>query len=154
MQSTTICSSAGLPSPRISRRTLFRPAGKFQRIHHLDSGCQWYSHGSAIDNRRSRSLDRGVSAALTGPGIIERTADEIYDATQQRFSNRHVEHAKKSIRIRAGGKAGSFVEENDSDSLWIEVECHPEQIVAKADQFFGADARQALVPGQHRDRRT
>jgi hypothetical protein len=64
-----------------------------EQVDDLDAGLEQLDLGALVDERRRRTMDRGVALGLHRPGFVHRLADDVQDPAQRFRTHRHLNRA-------------------------------------------------------------
>ena len=123
-------------------------AEREQRIDDEEPGLHRLGDQIAVDDRRRRALDRLQRLARDGPFAVERAAERIDDAAEQRRPDRDADHVAGAAHRVAGLDRIGVVQQDAADPVAFEHLDEAELPLVETQQFVEPDVRQA---GDERD---
>ena len=120
-------------SPMISSRWPF--ADRDQRVDRADAGLQRLLDALALDDAGRAVLDRAVLLGFDRPFAVDRRAERVDDAAEQRFADRDRDDAAGAANLIAFLDVGVGAHDRDADVVLFEVEDDALDAVGELHQF-------------------
>ena len=130
-----------LRSPMISWRWP-RPIGVC--IDRLDAGLQRLTHALALHHRRSLEFQRAPDVRLDVAAAVDRLAQRVDDASEERVADRHREHLAGALDLLALFDLLEVAEDHRADAVLVEVERDAEHAAGELQQFLRHHRGEAL----------
>ena len=131
-------------------------ADRRERVDHLDAGLQRLLDVLAVDDARRLDLDRRGSPGLDRRAAVDRVAERVHDAADERLADGDGGDALGAPDLVAFADARVLAEDRHADVVLLEVQHHAHRPAGELDQFAGhdvrkaVDARDAVADAQHR----
>ena len=109
-----------------------------------------------VDHARSDALDRVELGRLDRALVVDRAAQGVHDAPDQRRADRHLDDPPRATDFLAFLDVLRLAEENDADLVLLEVQGEAENVVAEVhelsvhDLVQAVDTRDPVADRQHR----
>ena len=123
-------------------------AEREQRIDYDEPGLDRLRHQIPVDDRRRRALDRLQRLARDGTFPVERAAERIDDAAEQRRPHRGADDVAEAAHRVAGLHRIGVVEQDAAHPVAFEHLDEAELPLVETQEFVEADVRH---PGDERD---
>ena len=120
-----------------------RPIGT-ERVERLEPGLHRLVHRLARDDARRLDLDAAALGRLDRALAVDRVAERVDDAAEQRLADRNVDDGAGALDGRAFGNLGVRAEDHDADIVGLEVERHALGAVVELDHLAGLDVVEAV----------
>src|SRR5690606_30319256 len=96
-----------------------------QRIDHLQAGLQRLGHRRPARERRRGPLDRASLVEPDRAVLVERPAEGVDDATDERLPDRYVQDAPGAVGEAAGGQVLTRAEQDHAELFRVQVVGEP-----------------------------
>ena len=137
-------------SPMISSRWP-RPIGIMASMA-LMPVCSGCLHRLAVDNAGRDALDGKILRGGDGPLAVDRVAERIHHAANQRFADRHRHDAAGAADLVAFLDLREVAQEHRADLIFFQVQRDTGDAVGELDQFAGHDTSPGRRCGRYRRR--
>src|SRR5262249_17970843 len=126
-------------------------ADRDHRVDRLDGGLERLVDRLPGDDAGRLDLDLAVFLGLDGPLAVDRDAERVDHAADQRVADGHAHDLAGAPNLVALADGLVVAEEGDADVVLLEVQDHPHDVVAavaaKLEELAGHRARQAVDAG-------
>ena len=125
-------------------------------VHRLDAGHHRLFHGLPRDYARRQALDRVELRRMDRTLAVDRLAQRIDHAADQRLAHRHAHDAFGALDFVAFLDLRVVAQQHRADLVFFQVHGDARHVVRELDQFAGHDLFQAVDSGDtvaHRDHR-
>ncbi len=108
-----------------------------------------------VDDARGDALDRVELGRRDGTLVVDRAAERVDDASDERRSDGHLDDAPRAADLLALLDLLRFAQEHDADLVLLEVEREAEDVVPEVDELArhdlveAVDARDAVSDREH-----
>ena len=113
----------------------------------LESGLQRLFDRLAVDDAGREALDRVELGGVDRTLAVDRNAERIDDAADQRRADRDGHDLAGALDLVAFLDLGGFAEEHDADVVFLEVERQAGDVVRELHELAGHDAVEAVDAG-------
>src|SRR5258706_5939395 len=138
----------GLPGLAVADDQLALAApDRDERIDGLDARLDRGVDPLADDDARGDALDRSGLRGLDRALVVERLAQRVHDAAEQRLSDRHLDDAPGRLDRVALLDPRGIAEDDRTDGLLLEVEGHAHDPARELEQLLAEGALQAIDLG-------
>ena len=122
-------------------------ADRDHRVDCLEAGLQRLLDRLAVHDARRDLLDRGVLRRGDGTLAVDRLAQGVDDAAQQRFADRHRDDATRALDGVAFLDLGRLAQQHGADALLLEVERDAEYAVRELEHLGRHRTLDTVYPG-------
>ena len=125
-------------------------------VDRLDAGLERHVYRRALDDARSRALDRAGLGRVDGALAVDRLAQRVYDATEHRFTDRDLDDALGALYRVALTDILVGTQDNGADEILLKVLRHAVYAARKLEQLTRhavlqtMDMRDAVAYGDDR----
>ena len=123
------------------------PTDRDHRVDDLESGLQWHVDWRAIHDGGGGPLDRPPVGGVDGPEPVERAAERVDDAPQQRRADRHVHHAAGAQHLVASLQVPVLAQQHHAEFMFVDVESDAGHAPRKGQLLVKTGTRQAADMG-------
>ncbi len=126
------------------------------RVDRLDAGLERHVYRRALDDARSRALDRAGLGGVDGTLAVDRLAQRVYDAAEHRFTDRNLDDALGALYRVALTDILVGTQDNGTDEILLKVLRHAVYAARKLEQLTRhavlqtMDMRDAVAYGDDR----
>ena len=126
------------------------------RVDRLDAGLERLLHRLALDDARRLELERAGLIRLDRAAPVERIAERVDDAAEQRIADGHARDVAGAAHGLALADLLPLAEQRDADLILFEVEREPDDAVLELEHLErdgvleAIDARDAVADGEDR----
>src|SRR5208282_5718846 len=130
-------------------------ADRDQAVDRLEAGLHRLVHRAARDDAGRLHLDAGHLGAGDGALAVDRVAERIHDAPQERLADRHLDDGAGALDDIAFLDGDVVAEDHHADVVGLEVEGHPLDAARELHHLAGLDlveapdARDAVADRDH-----
>ena len=132
------------------------PADRDHRVDRLQAGLHRLADRLAVDDARSRALDRIVIGRRDRAFAVDRPSEGVHDAPDHRGAHGDLDDLAGAPDLLAFRDLARLPEEHHADVVFLEVERQAEQVVTEVEQLPGhglveaVDARDTVADRQDR----
>ena len=117
------------------------------RVDRLDAGLERLLHRLALDDARRLDLERETLVRLDRRAAVERVAERVDDAPDERLADRNARDAAGPLRRRALLDQLPVAEEGGADVVLLEVEREARDAVLELDHLHRDGGLEAVEAG-------
>jgi hypothetical protein len=110
-------------------------ADRDQRVDRLDAGLDRRVDRLADDDAGGDAFDGAAGGRGDRPLVVERPAERVDDAAEERLADRDLDDATRGLDRVAFLDLGRAAEDDRADRLLLEVEGHPEDVARELEQL-------------------